>query len=106
MHLHGYSTARLDAKGNDVFCSNSKLMRSILWNESKLRGLRQIKNTAGWLAEFSALIAASATVAFPISLFAANRDARSLIIQAKCGTFAGSDCIDAVLFDSRERLRP
>jgi hypothetical protein len=68
MHLHGYSTARLDAKGNAVFCSNSKLMRGIFWNESKLRGLRQIKNTAGWLAEFSALIAASATATFPISL--------------------------------------
>ena len=33
------------------------------WNESKTRGLRQIKNTGGLNAEFPALIAASATVA-------------------------------------------
>jgi hypothetical protein len=57
MRLYRYLTARRDAKGNAVFCSNSKLMRDIFWNESKLRGLRQIKNTGGWLAEFSALIA-------------------------------------------------
>jgi hypothetical protein len=59
MRLHRYLTARPDAKGNAVFCSNSKLMPDTFWNESKLCRLRQIKNTCGLLAEFSALIAAS-----------------------------------------------
>ena len=63
MRSYRYLRARPDAKGNAVICSNSKLMPNAHWNESKTRGLRQIKNTGGLHAEFPALIAASATVA-------------------------------------------
>ena len=62
MRPYRYLRARPDAKGNAVICSNSKLMPNTHWNESKTRGLRQIKNTGGLPAEFPALIAPSSTV--------------------------------------------
>jgi len=43
MHPYRYLRVRPDAKGNAVFCSNSKLMIEQHWNESKKRELLQPK---------------------------------------------------------------
>jgi len=43
MHPYRYLRVRPDAKGNAVFCSNSKLMIEQHWNESKKRELLQTK---------------------------------------------------------------
>ena len=62
MQSHRYLSARRDAKGKAVFFSNSKLMLSPHWNESKKGSLRKIKIPLVY-RDLEASVAASTTTA-------------------------------------------